>query len=134
MIGTRSINTRGTAELVRKKAPRLVLGLGLSGLAAAVEAHFRNLGWEVIRTENGDEAGRQAHRTRTTAVVLGMAPATESALLTCAKIRLTRPTARVILVGPEGQQFARHARFAGAVGYLPENAGVAAIARAVLGT
>ena len=133
MIGTRSINTRGSAELVRKKAPRLVLGLGLSGLASAVEAHFRNLGWEVLRSDDGDEAGRQAHRMRTTAVVLSMAPATESGLLTCAKIRLTRPTARVVLVGPEGQQFARYARFAGAVGYVPDSASVAAIARAVLG-
>jgi DNA-binding NarL/FixJ family response regulator len=125
--------SRGGVCCPRRKAPRLVLGLGVSGLAAAVENHFRNLGWDVARAGNGEEAGRMAHRHKAAAVVLPVESQTESGLLTCAKLAITRPNARVVLLGPEDRRLARFARYAGAVGYLPAGAGVAAIVRAVLG-
>jgi hypothetical protein len=137
MTGIRTLgnaaNHRGGCELVRKKAPRLVLGLGVSGLAVAVEAHFRRLGWEVTHAGCGTDVSQYVHRHRATAVVLPYNCATESGLLTCAKLSLTRPQARVVFLGPEDEQLMQFARLAGAAGYLPEGAGVAAVARAVLG-
>jgi DNA-binding NarL/FixJ family response regulator len=137
MTGIRSPkNSSGSSCLIeptKKKAPRLVLGLGVSGLAAAVEAHFRKLGWDVTRAGTAEEAAQLAHRSRTTAVVLPFQVGAESGLLTCAKLTAARPAARVVLIGPEDPKLARYARFAGAVGYIPDNCGVAAVARAVLG-
>lgn len=129
---------RGTSTLTpilprepRKKTPRLVLGL-TADLAGAVEGYFRDLGWDVTHAAGAD-AGRLARRNKATAVVLTTETVTESGLLTCAKLSLVRPHPRVVLVGPEDARLRRYARLAGAVGYLPEGAGVAAVARAVLG-
>ncbi|OWK47306.1 response regulator [Fimbriiglobus ruber] len=124
---------RAATEPGRKKAPRLVLGLVKSAFAAEVEAYFRQLGWDVVCVADSMDVSRAALRGKVTAVVLAVTPGDESGLLTCAKLRLTRPHARIILVGPEDARQARYARFAGAVGYLPEGTGVAAVARAVLG-
>jgi DNA-binding response OmpR family regulator len=117
---------------LRKKAPRLILGL-TTELAGMVESHFRGLGWDVTHAVNATEVGRLARRNKATAVVLAAETVTESGLLTCAKLSLVRPHTRVVLVGPENQRLIRYARLAGAVGYLPEGSGVAAVARAVLG-
>lgn len=124
---------RSGPEAVRRKASRLVLGLGESGLAFAVEKHFRNLGWDVVMTASSEEAGRIAHREGANATVIVIGDVAESGLLTCAKLTFTRPNARVLLLGPEDAKLARHARYAGAAGYLPESCGVSAIVRAVLG-
>jgi len=118
---------------VQKKVGRLVLGLGESGLAFAVEKHFRQLGWDVVLTATSEEAGRIAHRQDATALVLVIGEIAEGGLLTCAKLSFTRPNARVLLLGPEDAKLARHARYAGAAGYLPDGCGVSAIVRAVLG-
>src|SRR3954452_544788 len=135
MSGIRTLGSvgggRGGLEWPRREGPPPGLGLGVSGLAAAVDAHFRNLGWDVARAPSGEEAGRLAHKA--TAVVLPVESNPESGLLTCAKLALVRPHARVVLLGPEDQRLVRFARYAGAVGYLPPGAGVAAVARAVLG-
>ena len=129
----REAGTCGTLDATRTKAPRLVLGLGMSGLAAAVESHFRNKGWEFVRAATAHEAGRYAHRHRATAVVLPVEAEPESGLLTCAKIAASRPRVRVVLVGPEDERLMRFARLAVAVGYIPSGCGTAAVARAVLG-
>jgi DNA-binding response OmpR family regulator len=117
----------------RKKTPRLILGLGVSGLAAAVDAHFRTLGWDVGRAASAEEAAEMALRTRANAVVLTAEPLTESGVLSCAKLKIGRPATRIVLVGPEDARLARFARFAGAASYLPERTGAPAIVRAVLG-
>jgi hypothetical protein len=117
----------------RKRAPRLILGLGVSGLAAAVDAQFRTLGWDVARAGSAEEAAELALRSRATAVVLTAEPLTESGVLSCAKLKIGRPGTRIVLVGPEDARLARYARFAGAVNYLPERCGAPAIVRAVLG-
>ncbi|SRR5579885_1644756 len=128
-----AVGGRGGLCCPRRKAPRLVLGLGVSGLAAAVDSHFRNLGWDVARAGCGEEAGRLAHRHKAAAVVLPVQAAAESGLLTCAKLTITRPHARVVLLGPEDARLARWAKYAGAAGYLSEGAGAPAIVQAVLG-
>ena len=133
MIGTRCTVARASAE-TRRTAPRLVLGLAPSPLADAVGDHFRELGWDVTFANSGVEAGWLAHRAKTAAVVLSTDYPPESGHLTCAKVRLTNPTCRVVLVGPDCDRAARRARYAGAVGYLAETADAAAIASAVLGT
>lgn len=122
-----------TADGVRRKAPRLVLGLSGSPLAKAVEAHFHALGWDVCRTETAADAGRLAHRKRAAAVLLAADAVPESGLLSCAKLTALRPGCRVVIVGPECDRTARYARLAGATSYLPEWVGVAAVARAVAG-
>lgn len=122
-----------TAEPVRTKAPRLIVGLGVSGVTAAVENHFLASGWDVMPAKNGMEAGRLAQRYRASAVVLAAGAEPESGLLTCAKLTAVRPGVRVVLVGPDSQRLAKYARYAGATAYLPEGAGVSAIVRAVLG-
>ena len=128
------MRTRGhTLACVKKKAPRLVLGLGLSGLAAAVDGRFRTRGWDVVRAGTGDEAARVAFRYKAPVVVMAVEGDAESGVLACAKLVLGRPLARVVLVGPEDRRLAKFARLAGAVGYLPRDAGPAAIERAVMG-
>lgn len=137
MLGIRSAGrpagNRGSSESIQRKAPRLVLGLGISGLASAVEAYFRNQGWEVVRKPCAAEAGRYAHSHRATAVVLPVDAGGESGLLTCAKLGVSKKKARVVLVGPEDERLMRYAKLAGAAGYIPGNCGTAAIVRAVLG-
>ena len=120
-------------DAARKKAPRLVLGVGGSPLAAAVGDHFRRLGWDVAVAATPAEAGRLTLRGKAAAGVLAVNPAAESGLLTCAKLTAARPQARVVLVGPDCDRTARFARYAGAAGYLPAGVGAAAVARAVLG-
>lgn len=132
-IRTQSGGGCSTAEPVRTKAPRLIVGLGVSGVAAAVENYFKANGWDVTPAKSGLEAGKLAHRSRATAVVLAVGAEPESGLLTCAKLTAVRPGVRVILVGPECPRLTKYARFAGAAGYLPEGAGVSAIVRAVQG-
>lgn len=133
MIGTRCTVARASAE-PRRTAPRLVLGLVPSPLTDAVGDHFRELGWDVTRANSGVEAGWLAHRSKTAALVLSTDHPPESGHLTCAKVRLTSPACRVVLIGPACELAARRARYAGAVGYFSEADGVAAIAGAVLGT
>ena len=133
MTATLTTPARTPADGVRRK-PKLVVGLAGSALADAVESHFRALGWDVAQAATGADAGRFAYKCRPTAVVLSSDLPGESGFLTCAKVRLTRPGVRVVLVGPEVGRNAAWARQAGAVGYLPDSAGAAAVARAVLGT
>ena len=133
MIGTRCTVARAPAE-TRRTAPRLVLGLAPSPLADAVGDYFRDLGWDVTHANSGVEAGWMVHRSKTAAMVIMTDNPPESGHLTCAKVRLTSPACRVVLVGPESESAARRARYAGAVGYFSESDGVAAIAGAVLGT
>ncbi len=138
MTGTSYATARqpsfGTVEGVRCKAPRLIVGLGQTNLAAAVADHFTSLGWQVASAGTGLEAGWLAHRTKPAALILNADTPGETGYLTCAKVRLTRPGTRIVLVGRETPEAARRARYAGAVGYLPDSTEVAAIARAVLGT
>ena len=133
MTGTRCTIARASAD-PRRTAPRLVLGLAPSPLADAVGDHFRDLGWDVTHANSGVEAGWLAHRAKTAALVLSTHYPAESGHLTCAKVRLTSPACRVVLVGPDCDAAARRARYAGAVGYFRESDDVAAIAGAVLGT
>ena len=134
MTGTRSTVARPSADSRRKTAPRLVLGLASSPLADALADHFRDLGWDVTRAQSGVEAGWFAHRSKPDALVLNTDHPPESGHLTCAKVRLTSPACRVVLIGADNDASARRARYAGAVGYLPETASPAAIASAILGT
>jgi DNA-binding NarL/FixJ family response regulator len=137
MLGIRSagrpFGTPGSQDATFRSAPRLVLGLGMSGLASAIENHFQMQGWEVVRTTCAAEAGRYARRHRTNAIVLPVEAGDESGLLICAKLNMLNKRARIILVGPENDRLMNFAKMAGAVGYIPSNCGTAAIVRAVLG-
>ncbi len=130
---TCTIGGGAVADAVRRKAPRLVLGIGSGPLAKAVEAHFHALGWDVCRGESAADARRLAVRKRAAAVVLTTDALPESGLLSCAKLTAVGSGCRVVLVGPDCDRQSRYARLAGAVSYLPDGVGVAAVARAVVG-
>lgn len=115
-----------------RKRSRLVLGLGATPLARALESYFREQGWDVVHAKSNDELRQLSMRS--TAIVMTTESLPETGLLTCAKVTTTRRRPRVVLLGPENVRMARFARFAGAVGYLPEGCGAAAVVRAVLGT
>ena len=121
------------ADGVRRKAPRLVLGLSGTPLAKAVEAHFHALGWDVCRVDTAVDAGRLAHRKRAAAVVLAADALPESGLLSCAKLTAARQGCRVVIVGPDSSRQAGYARLAGAASYLPDGVSAAAVVRAVVG-
>ncbi len=123
----------GPAEAVRRKAPRLVLGVRCGPLAKAVEAHFHGLGWDVCKADTGADVGGLATRKRAAAVVLATDALPESGLLTCAKLMAQRPSCRVVLVGPACDRLKRYAKLAGAVSYLPDGVSAAAVVRAVGG-
>jgi hypothetical protein len=117
---------------VRKKSPRLILGLGQADMASQVDAQFRGIGWDVIRLTPTD-AAKLAHRQKASAIVLSLDNLPESGLLMCAKIRLIHPQARIVIIGPESAKLTKFARLAGAAGYLPDRVTAPAITKAVLG-
>ncbi len=115
----------------RRKAPRLVLA-GAGGSSAAIAAHFRRLGWEVIPADTVADVRRLAVRKRAAAVVLPADAGGESGWLACAKLVRSAPKLKVVLVGGERTADAeRLAAFAGAAGFVSEADGPDAIARAV---
>ena len=109
----------------RANAPRLVLGFGFGGVSAAIETHCQSEGWATEVVRNSEEAGRSP----ASVVVLCSGTTGESAVLTAAKLQLSQPATRVVIIGPEALR--RHTEFAGAT-FLPRSAGVAEIVRVVL--
>ena len=103
---------KGGPETGKRKAPRVVFGGG-PAFAARVAEQFRRLGWTVC-TADGEELYALAIRKNPAAVVIPIDAADESGYLTCAKLRLTWPELRVVLVGERTPKAERFARFVGA--------------------
>lgn len=97
----------------RKRAARVVVGGGAVFAARAAE-RFLACGVDVCTAIALDELHAMAARKNPTAVVLSVEAAGESGYLTCAKLRLTRPKMRVVLVGEASPRAERLARFVGA--------------------
>src|SRR5262245_59266300 len=80
--------------------PRLLLVYADSAYASLAGRYFRRLGWEVRMVADGAEARRQFEDFQPTFVVIDTDLPDESGWLTCAKIMLDRPCARIIIQAP----------------------------------
>ena len=102
--------------------------------AGRVAAVFRQRGWRIHFAESGREARALAEALDAPTVLLGTEQDEESGWLTCAKLRLDRPRARVFLlapaVTPEGRRFAA---FVGAAGLVGERDDLRALVKVVGG-
>lgn len=97
----------------KRKAPRIVLAGGPDFAVRAAE-YLYLMGLDVIAAGSAEALHSLAIRSRTAAVVLPVEAAGESGFLTCAKLRLTRPKLKVVLVGKPTDHTRRFARFLGA--------------------
>jgi DNA-binding response OmpR family regulator len=91
----------------------VVIGGG-AGFAARTTERFLARGVDVCTAMALDDLHTIAARKNPTAVILPVEAAGESGYLTCAKLRLSRPKLRVVLVGEASPSAERLARFVGA--------------------
>ncbi len=122
-----------TATVVdRRTAPKLVIGLIHGELARGLEMHFKAAGWRVCSADTAAELRNKAQGSRAAAIVLAAGVCGgESGYLTCAKLVLSLPNVRVVMVGPDGKRQARFAKFAGAAAYLPDTATTAELVKQI---
>jgi len=104
---------RGSADFVKRKAPRVVVGGG-PGFALGASERLRRLGWDVYTVANGDDLHALTARKNPSAVLIPLSDGLESGYLTCTKLRLTRPRVQVVLVGEMSPRAIRFAGFVGA--------------------
>ncbi|MBX9585075.1 MAG: hypothetical protein K2X87_32620 [Gemmataceae bacterium] len=117
------------AGCATRKAPRVVFGGG-PGFADRVANQFRLLGWDVCTAATADELHRKVARKNPAAVVLPAASVCESGFLTAAKLRLTQPRLRVVLVGEPTGPARRLAGFVGA-GFATEDTAADAVMKLI---
>ncbi len=97
----------------KRKAPRVVLAGGPEFAKHAAE-YLYLMGMDVCSAGTAEALHSLAIRSRTAAVVLPVETAGESGFLTCAKLRLSRPKLKVVLVGSATGTSERFAKFLGA--------------------
>ena len=83
---------------------RLILASTDRVEATRAAAYFEHQGWEVHRTGSGVEARRLTHAVRPDAVILDTNLPDETGWLTCAKLRLAKPTQKIVLVGSDERE------------------------------
>ena len=92
-----------------RTARRVVLA-GRVRFQTKVADYFRKHGWEVFMTGDEGNVHATAAETEPQVIVLPEDAGDESAYLACAKLRLTRPELRLVIVGaertPERERFA----------------------------
>lgn len=103
----------------KRKAPRVVLAGG-PGFAARAAEYLYLMGLDVCSAASPADLHALAIRNRTAAVLLPVEAGGESGFLTCAKLRLTRPKLKIVLVGEPTPRSERLARFVGA-GFATES-------------
>ena len=124
---TRLSAERSGMEKDRKKMPKIIVGM-TGTKALKIEHAFRQMGWRVSAADGASETRALAKKCRAAVVVLAASQFAESGFLTCAKLVIDMPKARVWLVGPAEEELERFALFAGAAGYLPEGMSTADMA------
>lgn len=97
----------------KRRMARVVVGGG-AGFAARTVEGFLARGVDVCTAMVLDDLHAIVSRKNPTAVVLPVEAAGESGYLTCAKLRVSRPKMRVVLVGEATPSAERFARFVGA--------------------
>ena len=105
--------SKGSADVPKRKAPRVVIGGG-PGFALGASERLQRLGWDVYTVANGDDLHALTARKNPAAVLIPVSAGLESGYLTCTKLRLTRPRVRVVLVGEMSPRAIRFAGFVGA--------------------
>ena len=100
-------------EPTRRKTPRVVLG-GEPGFATRTADMLRRIGWDVCTASTSNDLYDFALRKNPLAVVLPVETAGESGYLTCAKLRLTKPKLKVVLIGEPTERGRQLAGFVGA--------------------
>jgi DNA-binding response OmpR family regulator len=75
---------------------------------------LRRIGWDVCMASTSNDLYDFALRKNPLAVVLPVETADESGYLTCAKLRLTRPKLKVVLIGEPTERGRQLAGFVGA--------------------
>jgi len=96
-----------------RKTPRVLVGGG-AGFALSAAEHLRREGWDVCTAATTADLHAYAMRKNPVAILIPVEACGESGFLTCAKIRLTRPKMRVVLVGEATPRLESLARFVGA--------------------
>ena len=76
----------------------VVFGPGLNGLSRSLSDCSPATGWRAYVAPSNEDAGRSCANV---VVLQGRAVEGESAMLTAAKLRLTHPETRVVILGPE---------------------------------
>jgi DNA-binding response OmpR family regulator len=94
--------------------PCLVLAHADEDCAMRASGSFRQLGWDVHRTDNGAEARGLARSLAPNLVILDTHLADESGWLTCDKLTREMPRLKVLLLGVQPQS--QHENFASFVG------------------
>src|SRR5262249_19565504 len=115
---TMNINcTRNTtATLAPKRTAKRVVLAGRFKLGAKVADHFQKLGWDVVAiTTDHHDVHATAAETNPHAILRPEDAGDESGYLACAKLLLTQPEMKVVVVGAErtGKR-ERFAKFVGA--------------------
>ncbi|HEY2911191.1 MAG TPA: hypothetical protein VGI99_13155 [Gemmataceae bacterium] len=134
MNGNRTNYGGGGCGLLRekdakRKAPRVVLAGG-PGFAASAADYLYLMGLDVCSAATPADLHALAIRNRTAAVVLPVEAGGESGFLTCAKLRLSRPKLKIVLVGEPTPRSERFARFVGA-GFSTETDAANAVLRLI---
>jgi DNA-binding response OmpR family regulator len=94
--------------------PCLVLAHADEDHAVRASGHFRRLGWDVHRTDNGADARGLARELVPNLVILDTHLTDESGWLTCDKLTREMPRLKVLLLGD--QPASQHENFASFVG------------------
>lgn len=127
------IPSRLTTETDAKRTPKVVIGDVGEPLASGLAEHFGKRGWRTKTATDATNARATAAACRAYAVILPVESFAESGFLACAKLVLGLSNARVVLVGPAGEENERFALFAGAAGYVTPDTPVAEVARIIVG-
>jgi hypothetical protein len=113
----------------KRKAPRVILAGG-PGFGERVAQYLDLMGLDVCSVKTTEDLHRLAIRPRTAAIVLPVEAGGESGFLTCAKLRLTRPKLKLVLVGEPTPRVERFARFVGA-GFATEASAADAVLKLI---
>jgi hypothetical protein len=121
-----------TATLTPRRTARRVVLAGRFQLGAKVADQFRKMGWEVHTITTEDDVHMAAAETNPHAILLPEDAGDESGYLACAKLRLTRPKLKVVVVGAErSPKRERFAQFVGA-SFATEADGVCGLVNAAV--
>lgn len=121
-------------RLIMNTRPRLLLAYSDSAHASQCGRFFRRLGWEVRMVPCGFEARRQVYEFQPTILVVDADLPEESGWLTCAKIVLDRPQAKILVQVPfRDEESEKQVQFLGLDGLVSREEGVEGLAGAIMG-
>ena len=120
--------------LVTPSRPRMLLAYADSAFASQCVRIFRRLGWEVHMAAGAAEVQRLVDQYAPAVVVLDVDLPEESGWLTSAKLTLTHPELRIVLLASDrSATLADRAAVVGAAGTVARADGVQALVQAVYG-